>query len=250
MVTIDAPALYPCTVTHTRFERARRTFRYRIHLWLVDVDELPVLPRLARPLARFRTRDHAGDPDRSIRANLEAWLEAQGVQLGGGKVYLLTAAAVFGYVFNPISVYWCHDADGVPVCVVAEVHNTYGGRHRYLLRPDESDRAEVDKQFYVSPFFTVDGRYEMSVPPPGKRLRIAVRLDRPDTTGGTAEHTAFSAGLVGRRRAATTGRLVLLVARQIWPTFRVAALIRYQGIKLWLRGLPVTPRPEEKAETR
>ncbi|MDJ0429145.1 DUF1365 family protein, partial [Rhodococcus fascians] len=69
-----------------------------------------------------------------------------------GTVTALLNARVLGYVFNPLSVYWCHDVDGSLRCVIAEVHNTYGQRHSYLIRPDGSDRAEVDKQFYVSPF--------------------------------------------------------------------------------------------------
>ncbi len=102
---------------------------------------------------------------------------------------------MFGFVFNPLSVYWCHDAAGAPVCVVAEVHNTYGQRHCYLLRPDGEGTAEADKTFYVSPFFGVEGRYRMRLPPPGEELRLAVQLrtgdGRPFTAtvrGGGARH--------------------------------------------------------------
>ena len=80
---------------------------------------------------------------------------------------MLAHARVLGYVFNPLTVYWCHRPDGTLACVVAEVHNTYRQRHAYLLPADDRGRAEVPKQFYVSPFYPVDGRYRMSLPEPG-----------------------------------------------------------------------------------
>ena len=142
--------------------------------WFIDLDELPRLPRWLRPLAEFRAGDHLGDPDRSIRANVERWLAERGIDLAGGPVWMLANARVLGYVFNPLSLYWCHRIDGALACVVAEVHNTYGERHCYLLHPDDAGRASAAKEFYVSPFLTVDGHYEMSVPRPGERLAVTV----------------------------------------------------------------------------
>ena len=72
------------------------------------------------------------------------------------------------YVFNPLSTHWCYRADGSLACIVAEVHNTYGQRHAYVLRPDEAGRAQADKEFYVSPFFEVDGRYLMRFSAPAR----------------------------------------------------------------------------------
>lgn len=240
------PALYAATLTHTRTQGVRHSFRYRTYLWLVDVDDLPRLPIPLRPFARFRARDHVGDPARTIRANLDDWLGEHGIELGGGRVVMLTAAAVLGHVFNPISLFWCRFEDGSPACVVAEVHNTYGGRHRYLLRPDADGRAEVPKEFYVSPFFPVDGRYTLSVPVPGRRLRVAVSLTRPGGPDGR-ERTVFAAALTGRRSPARSRDLVRLMLRHPLPTVRVAALIRYEGILLWLRGLPVIHRPASRS---
>lgn len=235
---MTAPALYVATVTHTRYERVRRTFRYGTFLWLVDLDELPRLPGLAA----FRARDHFGGTGPTIRAELESWLAERGMSVGGGRVIMLTNAAVLGYVFNPLTVYWCHDAGGAPLCVVAEVHNTYGGRHAYVLRPGTQDRATTAKELYVSPFFPVDGRYAMTVPPPGPRLRLSVTLTRPGPDGGS--RPAFAASLTGRRRPVTVPALLGLLLRYPWAPLRVSALIRWQGLRLWLRRLPVVPRPK------
>ena len=226
-------SIYEVTISHARSAPLRNVFRYRSYLWLVDLDHLPRV----RLLAGFRARDHLGDPRASIRANLDRFLAARGVDLGGGRVTMLAHARVLGYVFNPLTVYWCHRPDGTLACVVAEVHNTYRQRHAYLL---PGARAEVPKQFYVSPFYPVDGRYRMSLPEPdanpGGRLSLSVRLDRPDGH-------SFAASVRGRAVPATRRELLRAAVRHPWSTAAVSARIRWQGVRLYRRGLPVIPRP-------
>ncbi|GAA3083691.1 DUF1365 domain-containing protein [Streptomyces roseofulvus] len=231
--SVEAPALYDCVIMHVRRTPLHHALRHDTYLWCVDLDHLPVLPRPLRPLARFDARDHFGGTAGSLRAGLDAFLAAHGVDLGGGRVVMLAHARVFGYVFNPLSVYWCHDPAGALVCVVAEVHNTYGQRHCYLLRTDE---AVVDKTFYVSPFFAVEGRYRMRLPMPGERLALTVHLEHDDGR-------AFTAVVRGRRRPATVPGLLAAAARRPWSTAAVSAGIRRHGVHLLLRGLPVHPRP-------
>ncbi|GAA4441240.1 DUF1365 domain-containing protein [Actinokineospora soli] len=225
-------ALYDATVAHARRERLDRTFRHRVHYWLVDLDRLPRLG----PLASFRAADHLGDPSRSIKENLTAWLARQGITVRG-RVLMLANARVFGYVFNPLTVYWVHDEHGALDCVVAEVHNTYGQRHCYLLRPDERGIAHVDKEFYVSPFLAMGGEYRMRVPIPGDRLSVAVTLRQDGAT-------PFTATLTGARKAPTPGEVVRMVLRGRLLPQRVSALIRRHGVALWLRRVPVLRRPE------
>ncbi|MEU8632373.1 DUF1365 domain-containing protein [Amycolatopsis sp. NPDC048633] len=234
-------ALYDATVAHMRRIDPPHSFAHRVYLWLVDLDAPPRLPWWARPFARFDDRDHfvAGDP-RGIREKLDSWLAERGVDLRGGKVVMLAAARVLGYVFNPISVYWCHDDGGRLACVVAEVHNTYGGRHAYLLHPDEAGRARADKQFYVSPFQEMDGEYRMRLPHPEALLDLTVALRR-----GTS--TPLVATLRGVRRPVNPRWLVRLVlARPLLPQ-RVSALIRRHGVALWLRKAAVVPRTPQNA---
>ena len=236
-----APAIYRTTIAHVRTAPLRNTFRYRSYSWFVDVDDLPRLPRLLAPLAGFASGDHLGEVSRSLRENVDALLAAHGIDLHGGKVLLLTNARVFGHVFNPLSVFWCHDADGRQVCVIAEVHNTYGERHCYLLRPDARGNARAAKEFYVSPFNDVDGDYRMSVPRPGERLRLVISLDRPG-------QPPFVATVLGERRAATTREVLRAAVAVPLAPLRVSAQIRWQGIRLWARGLPVRPRPTHQRQ--
>lgn len=239
---MSVPALYEATLVHHRWERISRSFRHRIYLWLVDVDNLPTLPRLARPLARFDARDHLGDPERSIRENLDSWLASQGIELDGGRVLMLANARVFGYTFNPLSVFWCHGPDGTLRCVVAEVHNTYGERHCYLLFPGRDGRAAAAKEFYVSPFLPGHGTYELRLPEPDENLDISITLNHD-------ERAVFAAAVYGRRRPATTGAVLRAALRQPLMPQRVAGLIRRHGIALWLRRVPSNPhtphRPQE-----
>ncbi|WP_231114989.1 DUF1365 domain-containing protein [Lentzea aerocolonigenes] len=225
--------IYDVVITHTRRALLDRTFSHRAYMWLVDLDQLPRLPWWVKPFARFESRDHVGSPDKTIRANLDEWLAERGIQLGGGQVLMLANARVLGYVFNPLSVYWCHDASGALVCVVAEVHNTYGGRHCYLLHTDAEGRASVDKEFYVSPFLEVDGHYVMRLPRPGSRLSVTIALRQNGKT-------TFSATMKGTRG---TG-LRMLFRRPLMPQ-RVSALIRRHGIALYFKRLPIVPRSGE-----
>jgi DUF1365 family protein len=232
--------LYRCRITHARAAPIRNVFSYRGYLWLVDLDRLP----RARLLTTFSARDHLGDPRRAIRDNLDRFLAGHGVDRPH-RVMMLANARVLGYVFNPLTVYWCHRADGTLACVVAEVHNTYGQRHAYLVHPDDRGRVQVPKGFYVSPFYPVDGRYRMSVPEPdarpGGRLALSMVLDRPDGH-------SFAASVHGRAVPATLWTLLAAAARHPWSTATVSARIRWQGIKLYLRGLPVMPRPAHCSE--
>ncbi len=239
--------LYETVTTHVRTAPRRPPFRHRGYLWLVDLDELPVLPRPLRPLARFLPRDHAlaaaGDPPDdppTIRHDLERYLLGHGIRLGRGRVLMLTQARSLGHVFNPLTVYWCRDGEGRPLCTVAEVHNTYGGRHRYLLPPDPEGRGECLKDFYVSPFFPVDGRYRMVLPEPGERLRLTVHLERRG-------EPAFTATVRGTARPAGPAALLRAALAHPFATWAVSLHIRYRGIRLWLGGLPVHPRPAAAA---
>ena len=229
-------ALYDTRISHVRTTPLRNAFTYRSYQWLVDVDRLPLLPVGLGGLARFEARDHLGDPGATLRANIDGYLATEGIDLAGGRVLLLTNARTFGYVFNPLSVYWCFDASGQLVCVVAEVHNTYGERHCYLLRTDERGRARTDKAFYVSPFYPVDGEYQMTLPVPTDHLALTITLHR-------GEGRPFVATVRGRRRRASTVAVLQAAARLPLVTLAVAARIRVQGVKLWLRRLPVAPRP-------
>lgn len=228
------PAIYDARLLHVRTERQVRRFHQRLHIWLVDLDELPTLPWFLRPLAAFHARDHLGSADRTIRRNLEEWLAGKDIDATGDRILMLAVPRSFGYVFNPLTVFWCFDADNRPRCVVAEVQNTYAERHQYLFLPDASWSAETDKEFYVSPFLG-GGRYRVRLAPPGEHLALAVTLYQDG-------RPTLRAVLTGRRYPASPARVLWSALRHPLLSYRIRASIQRQGITLWLRRFPIIPR--------
>jgi DUF1365 family protein len=244
----ELPAIVTGHVVHRRRSPIRHAFRHGVYLWLVDVDELPRVPWLLRPAAGFDARDHlsgsaaASAASADIRTNLERYLEQRGVRLGDhSRVVMLTNARVLGHVFNPLTVYWCFSTGGALRCIVAEVHNTYGERHAYLLEPDTDGEAHTEKQFYVSPFNDVSGAYRLRFELGADRVCVTVSLDRDDDT-------VFEAVFEGVPAPATTSVLARAVLRRPLMPLRVAALIRMHGLVLWLRRLPIVDRPPHRPQ--
>jgi DUF1365 family protein len=223
------PALYETTIQHVRQSPFRHAFTYRSYWWLVDLDHLPSYG----PLAQFSAVDHIGTSG-SIRASIDALLAAEG--LTAHRVLMLANARVLGYAFNPLSVHWCLAATGEVVATVAEVHNTYGGRHAYVLRTDDQGRADAEKTFYVSPFHEVEGHYEMRLPVPADELRLDLTYHRPGAK-------PFVATVRGTRTPVSRRTVLATALRHPLSTRTVAARIKAQGIRLYLGKLPVIPRP-------
>ncbi|PTT62367.1 DUF1365 domain-containing protein [Arthrobacter sp. HMWF013] len=234
-------AIYRTSISHVRQTPLKNAFTYRSYSWFVDVDRLPVLPRILRPLAVFLAADHLGDPKATIRSNVEAFLRTRGIEPDGGAIRMLTSARVFGHVFNPLTLFWCYRQSGDLQCVIAEVHNTYGERHCYLLDTDSAGRATVHKAFYVSPFNDLAGLYRMKVPAPRERLSVSIVLEREG-------HRPFVATMDGDRRPATVPNILAAAVAVPAAPLLVSALIRIQGVKLWARRLPVVKRPHHPSQ--
>ncbi len=216
---------YATTIRHIRRKPIARTFTTSSRTWLVDLDHLPD----HGVLGRFEARDHLGDPQATIKQNVEHFLALNGVAPDGGRIVMAANARALGHCFNPISVFWCHRRGGELAGVVIEVHNTYGDRHAYLVHPDEQGRARTEKQMYVSPFNGTDGYYEIAVPRPGARLHVTVTLHSDDGA-------VFTASLDGE--PATGSPL-----RSAPAALRGTVLIHVHGIWLWARRLGIRKRP-------
>jgi uncharacterized protein len=238
LTDVLTPAIYRTTITHSRQEPVRHSFEYRSYSWYVDVDDLPRLPWWLRPFARFRASDHFSDPVQgTLRERLDTFFTDRDLAVPEGRITALLQARVLGYVFNPLSVFWCHDRDGLLRHVIAEVHNTYGERHAYLLPPADLPVVTA-KEFYVSPFNQVDGYYLVQAPRPDSEVDITVALHR-DRRPAFPE---FTANMRGERRPATTREIAIMQVISPLAPLLVAMRIRIQGIKLWLRRVPVVPR--------
>ncbi|MCV7280731.1 DUF1365 family protein [Mycolicibacterium flavescens] len=235
--------LYRTRVTHLRRAPVHHYFEHPGYSWYVDVDRLPSLPRWLRPFARFDPADHLdGAPGDTLRDRVDAFLRGHGVDLTGGRVTALLQARVLGYVFNPVTLYWCHDADGVLRHVVMEMHNTRGGRHAYLLPPGPDGVSMTPKQLRVSPFNGADGHYLVRAPHPDDALDITVSLHRND-------EPAFIATVRGTRRPATLREVLRLQFTAPLAPLMTAVDLRIQHLTLWLRRVPVV-RSDRRARER
>ncbi|RKT79892.1 hypothetical protein DFJ68_3370 [Terracoccus luteus] len=238
------PALVDGTVTHTRRRPLVHRFTHATYQWLVDVDDLPRMPFPHSLFARFDARDHLdrGRLGGGLRGDVERFLAARGRVLGpDDRVVMLANARVLGHVFDPLTVFWCLRPTGEVVAVVFEVHNTYGERHAYLLDPDSAGETSVDKAFYVSPFNDVTGTYRVALTLGSERVTVGVHLDREG-------ERVVDAVTTGVPTPATRHALAAAVRRHGLMTQRVSALIRLHGVRLWLRRLPVLPRPTHPEE--
>lgn len=205
-------------------------------MWFVDLDAVPDHGRFGR----FLGADHLGDPDRSIRDNINDIVTARGLPRPT-RILMATQPRAMGSGFNSISVFWCLDGSDDCTAVVVEVHNTYGGQHAYVVEPDAAGNARTDKELYVSPFHGTDGSYRVHVPVPTAPVPGPDRLDfgiqlQPTSSGDAP----FSASLEGVRIDDASARDI---RRAAWAALRGSALIHAHGIVLWARRLPVRPRP-------
>ena len=190
-----------------------------------------------RPFARFDARDHftGGRAEDTLRHRVDAFLAENGISLPGGRITALLQARVLGYVFNPLSLFWCHDADGALRAVIAEVHNTYGQRHAYLLPSDERStrhRREEDVRVTVQ---RVDGHYVVRAPRPGATLAVSITLHRDNQPPFVAPCVADGCG---RAPPNWPGCRSPPRWHPCWARCGSAS----QGITLWLRRVPVVPR--------
>ena len=206
---------------------------------LDDVDRrLRLFGRNRRAATEFRDADHLPVTATDVAADVRAHLRAEGEDPAGWRIMLVTNLRVLGYVFNPASFFLCRDEAGVLRVVVIEVHNTFGGRHLYTLRPGGGEAgpglpftAGMDKDFFVSPFISVDGRYSVHVrdEPSGLRLAINLRQDG---------EPLLSTSLVLRRRLLTDRNLLRMLLRHPFVTQKTIGLIHYHALRLWMRGAP------------
>jgi DUF1365 family protein len=183
-MTALASGLYAGPVNHLRVRPRRHSLRYRIFQILLDLEELPALDRGLTLFSRggfnlfsFHDRDH-GDGGGDLRAYVEGVLADAGIGFDGGLIQILCMPRVLGYVFNPISLYFCRRRSGDLAAILYEVNNTFGQRHSYLFPVTGASsvvRHGCAKAFYVSPFMDMDMRYDFEVAPPDEQVSTIIR---------------------------------------------------------------------------
>jgi uncharacterized protein len=247
----SAPAsLYFGDVMHARLKPVPHRFSYRVMSLLIDLDRLDEADRQCQlfgvnraALYSFHEADHGERDGSSLRAYAQARASEHGISLTGGRVWLLCYPRLLGYTFNPLSIYFCYNANGALALIIYEVRNTFGEIHSYVLPvgPGEVTAAELrqeqDKLFYVSPFVTMATRYRFRISPPGEGVRL--RILEVD-----AEGPLLAATFSGRRRALSTRALLRAFVTLPFLTLKIVGAIHWEALRLWLKGVKLVPRPD------
>lgn len=250
----ERSGLYRGLVTHRRLRPRAHRLAYRSFWLLLDLDEIDGLAARLKLFSRnrfnlmaFHDADHGEPGDvRPLRRQIEARLAQAGVAADIGAIRLLTLPRVLGYVFNPLSVYYCHRRDGGLAAVVYEVNNTFGDRHVYVLPVAARDagpgriRQQCDKALYVSPFLGMDMAYSFSGGAPGETLTLAI-------SASDDEGPVLLAALAARRQPLTDRTILATALALPFATLQVIAAIHWEALKLWLKGVPLVPRRHKPA---
>ena len=239
--------LYDCEVAHQRLHPKRHDFRYRLFYLDVDLDELPALSKRLRLLSHNRfnvysifDKDHL-DIDNNglgLRANLKTWMRERDCELADDdKIRLLTLPRVMGYIFNPVCFYFISDREGQPRCTVVEVRNTFRELKPWLISDRRNDKGgdrfhlRTRKNFYVSPYSSLEDEFEFRVGVPGEKVEIHIdNIEDGKTT--------LVSWIRGERKALTDGRLLWYGFRFPLLTVGVIFRIHWQALKLWMKRIP------------
>ncbi len=226
-------------VRHRRARPVEYALEHDVYYFALDLSELDEVDRSLRLVGwkrrnvlQFRDDDHWPVPASDLRATVLQHLRAEGEDPSGWRITLVTNLRILGYVFNPASFYLCRDAEGELRVVVIEVHNTHLERHLYTLRPQAAGPrfvASMQKDFYVSPFIDMDGRYTVHVADGPAGLRIAINERQGDVP-------VLSTSLVLTRRPLTDRAVLRMLVSHPLMTHRTIALIHVHAWRLWRRG--------------
>ena len=247
-----AAVLYPGEVMHARLNPFGHRFVYTVFSLLIDLDRLHEAGRQSRlfsvnapNLCTFRDADHSERPGETARDYADRLLADAGVARPA-KVLLLCYPRIFGYVFNPLAVYYCYDANGAIVAMIYAVRNTFGERHTYVapVQPgeltDAGIRQERTKVFHVSPFIDMGARYHFRMLPPGRAVRMRIH----ETEDGKP---LLAATFVGEERTLDDRSLAVCLLKIPLMTWKIMAGIHWEALRLWLKGAKFHKSPPAPA---
>ena len=244
----DGPrsCVYVGEVMHHRLRPMSHKFTYRTFTFFLDLDEIPAIAERSRLFANekagifsWRAKDHGPRDGSPIRPWVENHLRRGGFEPEGWRIFALCLPRMLGYVFNPLTTYYCYDPAGHLAAMLYEVKNTFGDQHGYLIPVAPGANGPVthacNKGFHVSPFIAMHARYHFKLHQPDEKISLVIRetLDNEDL---------LVASQSGQRRSITDAALARLLVSHPLMTLKIIAGIHWEALHLWRKGATYIPR--------
>ena len=242
---INNSCIYVGNVIHKRFKPKKHFFKYSVFSLFLDLDEIneldqqiPFFSYNKFNILSFFDKDHGYRDGSSIKDWLIHVLQKKNISTMNIKIKILCYPRIFGYVFNPLSIFFIYDADSNPIAILYEVKNTFGEQHTYVFKINIKDQHisnNCKKKFYVSPFMDLESKYFFKVLIPNERLSVII--DQRDKEG-----KLLFASQDGERVKLSSKNLLISYLKHPLMTIKIISAIHYEALKLWIKGIKLVKK--------
>ena len=242
---INNSCIYIGSVIHKRFKPKKHFFKYNVFSLFLDLDEINELDQKILffsynkfNILSFFDKDHGHRDGSSIKNWLIHILKKKNISTTNIKIKILCYPRIFGYVFNPLSIFFIYDADSNPIAILYEVKNTFGEQHTYVFKIDIKNKQILNnckKKFYVSPFMDLESKYFFKVLIPNERLSVII--DQRDKEG-----KLLFASQDGERVKLSSKNLLKSYLKHPLMTLKIISAIHYEALKLWMKGIKLVKK--------
>ena len=237
--------IYNGKVIHKRFKPKEHYFKYNVFSLFLDLDEINIINKQILffshnkfNLISFYEKDHGNRDGSSLADWVKKSLKTIGVNIENIKIKLLCYPRIFGYVFNPLSIFFVYDKKSNLIAILYEVKNTFGEQHTYVFKVNENNKFiknNCEKKFFVSPFMNIDSKYYFKVLDPNEKLSVVI--DQRDKDG-----KLLFASQDGVKSNFTSKNLIFSYLRHPLMTFKIISAIHFEALRLWIKGIKIVKK--------